>query len=755
MNKEEKNKYLKKYIKGFWIIFFAPFIFLFLLFFSINVGLFGSMPSFEELENTRSNLASEIYSSDSVLLGTYYREYRTNINYEDLSPNVVNALLSAEDIRFHNHSGVDIRSVFRVLIRNLIGGQRGAGGGSTLSQQLAKNLFPRQHDPSALQIVIIKFKEWVTAIKLERNYTKEELIAMYLNTVDFGSHSFGIKAASKTFFNTQLDSLRTEESAMLVGLLKAPSWYHPVRNPERALRRRNTVLHQMMRYGYINQHEYDSLRATPVDMSEFRIHDQHAGMATYFREYLRNELVKWSKTRTKPDGENYNIYKDGLKIYTTIDSRKQMHAEEAIKEHLGEYLQPTFFNHWEGHANAPFGRDICDSITNRLYALAIRRSDRYRNMKRDGLSEDSIMKSFNMPVNMKVFSWDGDIDTVMTPMDSINYYKHFLNTGLMSVEPYTGYVRAYVGGIDLKHFKYDHVTLSRRQVGSTFKPFLYTLAMQEGESPCMKVPNSPVTFILPNGDEWTPRNASDDREGEMVTLKWGLAHSVNYISAFLMKRYNPQVLINLVRRMGIKSHIDPVPSIVLGTPNLSVYEMTGAMSTYVNEGIYIEPTFVTHITDNNGNLIESFVPYQEEAMSEQTAYLMLELLKNTIDQGTGIRLRIRYDFTNPIAGKTGTTQRNSDGWFVGIVPDLVTGIWVGGEDRAARFRSLRLGQGANTALPIWAKYTKRLYEDENIDISKDDFKRPSEPLSVETDCSEYEHKSDIEDFDDVFSPDAF
>ncbi len=750
---KKKSTGLKKYIKGFWIIFISPFIFVFLLFFCINIGLFGPMPSFEELEDTRSNLASEVYSADSVLLGTFYIHNRTNITYDDLSPNIVNALLSAEDIRFHNHSGVDIRSVFRVIFRTILAGERSAGGGSTLSQQLAKNLFPRQQDPSTLQIIIIKLKEWVTAIKLERNYTKEELIAMYLNTVYFGSHSYGIKSATKTYFNTTPAELNKEEAALLVGLLKAPSWFHPVRNPERAISRRRVVLHQMARYGYINQNEFDSLAAIPLDMSEFKVHDRHEGLATYFREHLRLQLLKWSQERTKPDGTNYNIYRDGLKIYTTIDSRIQKHAENAVKEHLGEYLQPTFFQHWAGYSKAPFGRDLSEEQIDRIYTLSIRRSDRYRNMKRDGVPQDSIMKSFDTPTRMRVFSWEGEIDTVMTPMDSIRYYKHFLNAGLMSVEPYTGYVRAYVGGNDLRHFQYDHVTGSRRQVGSTFKPFLYTLAMQEGESPCAKVPNSPVTFRLDDGREWTPSNATDHREGEMVTLKWGLANSINFISAYLMKRFNPQAVIELIRRMGIKSQIDPVPAIALGTPDLSVYEMTGAMSTYANKGVYIKPTFVTHIADNNGNLIESFIPYQEEAMSEQSAYLMLELLKNVVDEGTARRLRFRYQFDNPMAGKTGTTQRNSDGWFIGLTPDLVTGVWVGCEDRGARFRSMALGQGANTALPIWAKLMRNIYEDEELNISKDDFEKPHEPLSVEIDCSKYQEKAD--GFEDIFSPEGF
>ncbi len=729
----------RKYLKVFWIIVFLPVVLAILIFGTISLGLWGFMPSFEELENPKSNLASEIYSSDGELLGTFYIHNRSNVDYDDLSPQLVKALLSTEDIRFHNHSGVDMRSVMRVIFRNIIGGQRSAGGGSTLTQQLAKNLFPRQESPSTMQLVIIKLKEWVTAARLERNYTKDEIIAMYLNTVDFGSHAFGIKSASKTYFNTSPDSLKTEESALLVGLLQAPSWYHPVRNTERSLQRRNVVLSQMARYGYITPQEFDSLRATPVDMTRFSIQDQNTGLATYFREYLRQDLTEWSNTRFKPDGENYNIYKDGLKIYTTIDSRMQRHAEAAVAEHMGGYLQQEFFDHWRGYSDAPFGTDLTTEEVNRLMTNSMRRSDRYRYLRRINMPADSIRINFNTPANMRVFSWEGEKDTIMTPMDSIRYYKHFLNTGLMAVEPQTGFVRAYVGGIDFKHFKFDHVTQSKRQVGSTFKPFLYTLAMQEGEfGPCSKVPNTPVSFELWDGTIWTPKNSTDRREGEMVTLKWALANSVNYISAFLINRYSPHALINLVNRMGITSPMDPVPAISLGTPDLSVYEMVGAMATYANKGVYVQPRFITHIEDNNGNLIESFNPVQNEAMNEQTAYLMLELMKGVVESGTGIRLRLTYDLENPIAGKTGTTQNNSDGWFVGLTPDLVSGVWVGAEDRGIRFRTITLGQGANMALPIWALFMKRLYEDETVNISQEDFEPPLTPLNIVTDCDRLE-----------------
>ena len=741
-------------MRYFWMAFFFPLVFFVLLFASISAGLLGFMPSFEELENPQSNLASEIYSSDGVLLGTFAIHNRSNVAYHEISPNVVNALLATEDIRFHYHSGVDIRSVFRVIFRNIIGGRRSAGGGSTLSQQLAKNLFPRQEKPSFISMVLIKFKEWVTAAKLERNYTKEELIAMYLNTVDFGSHAFGIKVAARTYFDVTPDSLKVEEAAVLVGMLKAPSWFHPVRNPERSLNRRQVVLGQMGRYGFLTRQELDSIRAIPLDMSNFSIQDQHAGMGTYFREYLRQELTQWGRNRYKPDGTIYNIYKDGLKIYTTIDSRMQRYAEEAVAEHMGKTLQPDFFRHWRGYTNAPFGRDLTQDQINTLINNSIRRSDRYTNMRREGISEDSIQRAFRTPVQMRVFSWDGaDIDTLMSPLDSIRYYKHFLNAGLMAVEPQTGQVKAYVGGIDFRHFKYDHVTQSRRQVGSTFKPFLYTLAMQEGEfGPCTQVPNTPVSFKLWDGSYWTPKNSSDDREGEMVSLKWALANSVNYVSAFLMKRYSPLAVIQLVRRMGITSPIDPQPALALGTPDMSVYELVGAIASYANKGVHIKPYFVTHIVDKNGNLLEAFIPEQQEAMSEETAYLTLELMKGVVESGTGIRLRFRYGLTNPIAGKTGTTQNQSDGWFLGITPDLAAGVWVGAEDRGIRFRTITLGQGANTALPIWALFMQRIYADTTIDISKGDFAKPSKPVSIETDCSKYEQNQSPRDYfrQDIF-----
>jgi len=741
MSKKNINPDAKKYVKYFWI-FSASVFFLFILLFTlISFGLLGFMPSFEELENPKSNLASQIISSDNVLLGTYYIENRSNVNYSEISPNVVNALIATEDIRFEKHSGIDYLGVFRAVVKSLILSDKSSGGGSTITQQLAKNLFPRKSNASKFELILIKLKEWVTAIKLEKNYSKQEIIAMYLNTVDFGSHAYGIKSAAATYFGTSPDSLKVEEAAVLIGLLKAPTWFSPVRNPERSLGRRNVVLAQMVKNKSLTKAQYDSISKKPIDISKYRITDHQTGLATYFREYLRMQLLEWLKTKEKPDGGNYNLYMDGLKIYTTIDSRMQKYAEEAVSEYLGKELQPQFYDHWKNYKNAPFDRSFSEEDIKKLLRLSIRRTDRYQVLKREGASEAEIQKVFNTPVPMTVFSWKGDRDTVMSPLDSIKYYKFFLNAGLMSMDPATGYVKAYVGGINYKHFMYDHVKMSRRQVGSTFKPFIYTLAMQEGEfSPCSKVPNVPVTFELPDGTKWTPKNSNDAREGEMVTLKWALANSVNYVSAYLMKRYSPQAVVQIARKMGVTSPIDEVPSICLGAADLTVYEMVGANSTFANKGVYMEPIFITRIEDKNGNVIENFVPKTQEAMSEETAYLMIELMKGVVESGTSVRLRYKYGMMNPIAGKTGTTQNNSDGWFIGLTPELVTGIWVGGEDRSVHFRSITYGQGAHMALPIWAIYMKKIYADKKLHISQGDFEKPSTELKVETDCDKYEQQ---------------
>ena len=731
------------YVKRLWIIYFICWGVVALLFFLISIGGLGFMPKFEDLENPRSNLASEIYSCDGTVLGKYYIENRSNIHYKDIPKNVVNALISTEDARFYNHSGVDAKSVFRVIWKNIIGGQRSSGGGSTITQQLAKNLFPRKKDRNTIETVIIKLKEWVTAIKLERNYTKEEIIAMYLNTVDFGSQSYGIKSAAKTYFNKEVDSLKIEESAMLIGLLKAPTYYSPVRNPENALARRNVVLNQMRKYDYITAAEYDSLKNIPIDVSQYKIQDQNAGLATYFREYLRGELDNWCKKHYKTDGTPYNLYKDGLKIYTTIDSRMQKYAEEAVAEHIGKELQKEFYKHWKGYKKAPFDTRLKDEDIQKLIDASVRRSDRYINLKKAGASEEEIKNIFNTPVKMTVFSWNGDIDTVMSPMDSIKYYKWFLLSGFMAMEPQTGYVKAYVGGINHEYFKYDHVVKAKRQVGSTFKPFVYTLAMQEKEfSPCSKIPNVQVSFDLPDGTKWEPQNSGDYKNGELVTLKEALANSINWVSAFLIKRYSPGAVIKIARKMGIVSPIPEVYSICLGTADISLYEMVGAMSVYANKGVYIKPVFITKIEDKNGNILASFIPESHEAISEETAYLMIELMKGVVESGTGARLRYKYGLNSPIAGKTGTTSNNSDGWFMGITPNLVSGVWVGCEDRSVHFRSTALGQGANMSLPIWAIFMKKVYADKTLNVKvSDNFEKPTKPLSVEIDCNKYNASS--------------
>ncbi len=777
MAKKAANTESHKYLKFLWIFYFAICGFILLLFTVISLGWLGFMPTFEDLENPRSNLASEVYSSDQQLLGKYYIENRSNIHFEDLSPNVINALIATEDVRFTEHSGVDARSIFRVIFRTIIGRDEGSGGGSTITQQLAKNLFPREIHPSKLKLISIKLREWVTAIKLERNYTKEEIIAMYLNTVDFGNQSFGIKSAARTYFDKTPDSLNKEESALLIGMLKAPTKYSPTLNPENSVKRREVVLKQMEVYGYITEKQYKELKDLPLDMSRFKVQDHNYGEATYFREFLKilltrkkpieddynnpksykedmdqwdnNPLYGWCNKNLKSDGTPYNIFKDGLRIYTTVNSKMQRYAEEAVSEHIGKELQREFFKHWKGVKRAPFDYSLSDAKINEIILQSVYRSERYQSMKKADVPEDKIMKVFNTPVKMRVFAWGKDRDTIMSPLDSIKYYKYFLLAGLMSVENQTGYVRAYVGGINYKYFKYDHVCLAKRQVGSTFKPFVYTVAMQEGEfSPCTKVPNVPITFELPSGDKWEPKNSSNYKEGEMVSLKEAIANSINWVSAFLIKRYSPGPVIKVARKMGVKSDIPEVYAICLGTPDLSLYEMVGAFSCFASKGVYVEPIFVTRIEDKHGNVLDNFVPRTQEAMSEETAYLMTNLLQGVVESGTGARLRGKYGLTNQIAGKTGTTDNNSDGWFMGMVPNLTTGVWVGCEDRSVHFRSTLLGQGANMSLPIWALYMKKVLADKSLNISPNDkFAIPSKKLSVEINCDKYNQEQHPINFD--------
>lgn len=764
--KKEKD-YFTFYQRIFWGLFVFPIFLIVLLFTLIGSGKMGFMPSFEDLENPENNLASQVFSSDNELLGTYFLQNRTFVDFNELSPVMVNALLATEDIRFRRHAGIDARGLGRVAFKSILLGQSGAGGGSTITQQLAKNLFPRDTIvyrfgfSRNVNLGINKFKEWVTAVKLERNYTKDEILVMYLNTVDFGHQSFGIKTASRTFFNTTPDSLKVEEAALLVGVLKAPTWYSPVRNPERSLVRRNVVLSQMRKYDYISREEYDSLSRLPIEL-DFLTQDHNIGLATHFREYLRttmtsreperrnyfsndrfvedsiewqnNPLFGWCNKNFKPDGEPYNIYRDGLRIYTTIHSRQQNYAEQAMAEHLGKELQKDFWNDIRRLRRPPYSNDLTNEQINRIMDVSMRGSERYRRLRVEGIPHDSIVRVFNSPTSMKVFSWQGDRDTIMSPMDSIRYYKSFLRSGFMAMNPHTGHVTAYVGGPDIRYFKFDHVKMSKRQVGSTIKPFLYTLAMQEGYTPCYEVPNVQQSFFV-NDSVWTPRNSGrTEFDGRMVTLKWGLANSVNNISAWLIKQFNPQSVIDVIRKMGVSSPLDPVPSIFLGTSDITLYEMVAAYASYANKGVYTVPVLVTRIEDRNGNLISEFKPQMVEAISEETAYLMLNLLQGVVNEGTGARLKFTYGLKGAIGGKTGTTQNHSDGWFMGVAPDLVAGVWTGGEVRSIRFASLSLGQGANMALPVYGLFMQKVYQDEALGIREDAiFEKPAR-ITFELDC---------------------
>lgn len=773
---DDKQKKIKKFLLGFWLLVATPFFTLALIITLIVTGALGFMPSFEELENPRSNIATEVYSSDQRVIGKYYYQNRTFVGFQDLSKHLVNALIATEDSRFQKHSGIDGKALWRVVTGVLTGSSK--GGGSTITQQLAKNLFPRDTATGRLKIfkiprlAIAKFKEWITAIKLEKNYTKEEILVMYLNTVAYGHETFGIKSAAKAFFNTTPDSLKVEQAAVLVGVLKAPTYYSPIRNPERSLKRREVVLSQMEKYGFITKHEYDSIRNLPLGLN-YLVQDHNQGLATYFREYLRTTLMMkepekneyvdfekykedsaewkdsplygWCNKNKKADGSNYNIYVDGLRIYTTINSKMQRYAEEAVAEHMGKFLQNAFFKEQKGRKKAPFAWNVTDEQIEQVMSMTMKRSERYRVLKSQGLKHPDIEKIFKKPVKMRVFSWKGDFDTIMSPIDSIRYYKYYLRAGFMSMEQQTGYVRAYVGGINYKHFKYDQVKLAKRQVGSTFKPFIYTLAMQNGYSPCYKVPNVPVTFIMPDGQppytpQYTTANFLEKYDGKLVTLKFALANSLNQISAWVLKQYTPQAAIDIARKMGVKSRIEAFPSICVGIPEVTLYEMVGAYSTFGNKGVYTEPIFVTRIEDRNGNVLAVFNPRKVEAINEETSFLMTSLMSGVIDYGTSGRIRFQYKIEGDIAGKTGTTNNHSDGWFIGLTPQLVSGAWVGGEERSIHFRGIELGQGASMALPIWALYMQKVLADKKLGYTtKEKFAKPKN-LSIEVDCKKYEQE---------------
>jgi len=780
----------KIYLIIFWSLIGIPFLTIFFLLALISFDAFGPMPSFEELENPKSKLASEIISSDQQQLGKYYKEEnRTIVNFDDISSNLVNALVATEDIRFYDHSGIDGRGLLRVLFRTLMLGQESKGGGSTITQQLAKNLFPRDTISNRSKFVkltftaVAKLKEWITAIKLERNYTKDEILVMYLNTVPFGSNAFGIKSASRTYFSKDPNMLTLGEAATLIGMLKAPSYYSPRNHPERSRLRRNTVINQIQKYqksltkltGFKKStpQQFDSIRALPIKLS-YRAQAHNEGLATYFREFLRimmtakkpekskytdirsymedslewenNALYGWCNKNFKPDGTPYDLYRDGIKIYTTINSKMQKYAEEAVSEHLGlskESLQKEFDLDLKKRKRNPFSADLSDKQIKDIMWSSIRRSERYRVLKSTGLDSAEIMKNFNTKTEMSVFSWkSGEIDTLLTPYDSILYYKRFLRAGFMAMEPQSGFVKAYVGGINFNHFKFDHVMLSKRQVGSTFKPFIYTMAMMPGGfSPCYKIPNIAVTFDMPKGQKpptYTPQYSGSKLDGQMIPIKVGLALSLNQISAWIMKQYNPNAVVELAHKMGIKSYLDPVYSLCVGSAEVKLAEMVSAYDTYPNKGVFVEPLFVTRIEDKNGNVISTFKAKKVEVLSEGTAYRMVYMMQGVVDGGTSSRIRYKYGMKNEMAGKTGTTNNQSDGWFIGFVPNLVAGGWVGGEERSIRFSTTALGQGSTVALPIWALFFQKVYADGTLGVSKANFEKPDNDDGIELDCGKYE-----------------
>lgn len=788
----EQSKWTKRIVKIIWISFIAGISSFFLLILLISIGVVGYIPPFDELENPKTNLASELISSDGKVIGKYYIENRTIANFEEISPNLLNALIATEDARFYNHSGIDFQALSRVFFKSLVL-QQDAGGGSTLSQQLAKNLYRMRERTNVAQspklikpikMLITKLQEWVTAVKLERNYTKNEILVMYLNTVAFGHNAYGINSASQIFFGKTPDKLNIEEAAILVGLLKAPTKYSPVLNPDNATRRRKTVISQIQKYQHklkkltgwqIKPDSYfDSLRSLPLKLN-YQIQTHNEGIATYFREFLRtyisatkpekknypqwniqqypidsirwikDPLYGWCNKNKKPNGENYNIYLDGLKIYTTVNSVMQVYAENSVVEHLGkgkDALQYLFESQFKYMKHPPFSSQLTEKEVKEILYTSMKRTDRWISMRREGVSEKEIEKTFFKPVRMTIFSWKGYIDTTMTPMDSIIYTKKFLRAGFVSIEPQTGFVRAYVGGIDYNFFKYDHVSVALRQVGSTFKPFVYTLAlMPGGYSPCSKVLNIPYSIDTWNNGKkiaWTPKFSPSDYDDQNITLKLALALSLNQISAWIIKQYGPEALLNLVRKMGIESPLDAVYALCVGAGEVKLLEMVSAYCTYANQGVHVSPIFVTKIEDKYGNVLATFTPTKEQVVDESTAFKVIDLMRGVCQFGTGARLRYKYSFTADIAGKTGTTNDNSDGWFIGITPNLVSGAWVGGEERSIRFLNGVYGQGASMALPIWALYMQKVFANPALPYKQSQSFKIPDKLNGNYDCSQSE-----------------
>lgn len=734
-------KDMKYYQKKFWKVFFYSIGGIFLFFLFASWGLFGKMPSFDDLENPNSNLATEIISSDGVTLGKFYNENRTAIKYKDLPKSLVDALVSTEDERFYEHSGIDARRTFGAAVK--LGSN---GGASTITQQLAKLLFHGEGSKFILFRLIQKAKEWIIAVRLERQYTKNEIIALYFNQVDFVNGAVGIRSAAKVYFNKEPRDLNVEESALLVGMLTNPSLFNPVRRPEKAIKRRNVVLGQLVRNNHLEESAKKILEKKPIVL-DFHPESHLDGTATYFREYLRDYMKNWVKENKKPDGDEYDIYGDGLKIYVTLDSKIQEHAEEAVQEHV-KNLQEEFFIQQKGNKTAPFV-NITEAETDKIFKQAMKNSERWRILKADDKTDEEILASFKVKTKMTVFSWKGDRDTIMTPLDSIRYYKHFLQAGLMSMEPQTGQIKAWVGGINYKYFQYDHVGKGSRQVGSTFKPFVYATAIEQlGMSPCDTLLDAP--FMIRKGrhhvtEDWEPRN-SDNKYRGMMTLKRALANSVNIISAKLIDRTGPEAVVELTKKLGVTSEIPVQPSIALGAVDITVQDMVAAYSTFANQGVYIKPQFISRIEDKNGAVVFEPVPESHDVLSKDVSFAVIKLLEGVTEGGSGERLRTEgggsgdhrwtgypYVFKNPIAGKTGTSQNQSDGWFIGMVPNLVTGVWVGCEDRSAHFKSITYGQGATAALPIWGYFMKKCYEDPDLQISKDEFERP-ENFSIKVDC---------------------
>jgi penicillin-binding protein 1A len=750
---KKKTKGFVKYKRWFWGITLGGFSFIVLVFLLASRGFLGVLPTFEELENPENNLATEVISSDGKTLGKYAAENRTPIKYKDLPNNIVEALIATEDERFYEHSGIDFRGTARAVLKP------GSGGASTITQQLARMLFTGRKSRNKIKRVLQKVKEWVVATKLERQYTKKEIIAMYLNKYDFLNQAVGIRSAARIYFGKEPKELLVEESAMLVGMLKNSSLYNPLRRAEKVKQRRNVVLKQMNRNEFISLKEKDSLQQLALGLD---IHKEgHSdGTATYFRSHLQKIMRKWVQENPKPNGEQYNIFRDGLKLYVTVDSRMQQYAEEAIQEHMSN-LQSYFFKEQKNNETAPF-YDLEETEIDKIIERAKKNSDRYKRLKTTGKSKKEINKIFNKKIKMRVFSWKGDRDTIMSPIDSIKYYKHFLRSGLLSIEPQTGHIKAWVGGIDNKYFKYDAVAQQKRQVGSTFKPFVYATAINQLKlSPCEEFPNTPYT--IPKGkygipEEWSPRN-SGEKYGGMMTLKQGLAGSVNTMSARLIDMVSPKNVARLAMSAGLKSKIRANPSIALGAVDLSLIEMVGAYATFANKGLRVSPMILTRIEDKNGTVLQEFTPETKEVLSEESAYVVLDLLKGVTQSGSGVRLRLPwekpkyvtgypYEFTNPIAGKTGTTQNQSDGWFIGIVPNLATGVWTGGEDRSTHFEEIAKGQGATMSLPSWALFMKKCYADPTLNISLEDFEQP-ENLTINIDCGKKIKTEEDEEIKDV------